>query len=234
MIWIGPTLTGGCDALPQVQRTLDSVSGVLAGLTQTARWYNYAAPIHWVIRQMMISNECLLKHLYCCTNTAFHCFTAMLRKTWIQTLSTFLKDCLSLLNLNCQTASSVNLFAEFIVLKSRNGYRVEDLEFRAGWHSGTSEVAEVYRASKPSVSAERHPSSNFTTWTKNVLLRILIGWFRQLGVHKNVVFLNYKQKRVIFILGELNCRLPAPAIPSRNCVGSGDASVNIISVTVKV
>jgi hypothetical protein len=30
MIWIGPTLTGGCDGLPQVQRVLDSILGVLA------------------------------------------------------------------------------------------------------------------------------------------------------------------------------------------------------------
>jgi Trk-type K+ transport system membrane component len=36
--------------------------------------------------------------------------------------------------------TSVKLISEFIVLKSLNGCKVEDLEFGAGWHSGTSKL----------------------------------------------------------------------------------------------
>jgi hypothetical protein len=167
---------------------------------------------------MTISNGCLLKHLYCYTNTAFHSFTATLPKTLNP----------NAFNISLDLTNSV--FCEFIfwVYCPERPKWLQSWRFRTSGrrYSGTSElIAEVYTASKTSVSAERRPSSSF---------RFLTGWFRQRGVHKNVVFPNYKQKRVIFILGELNWRLQAPVIPSRSNVGPADASVNITSITVKV
>jgi hypothetical protein len=81
----------------------------------------------------------------------------------------------------------------------------------------------------------RRLSSISQTLSKDVLLRILIGWFKPLGAHKNPVFPNYKQKRAQFSLGDLNRRLPAPVIKSRSRVGPGNASVKVTtSATVKV
>jgi hypothetical protein len=36
--------------------------------------------------------------------------------------------------------TAMKLIREFIALKSQNGYKAEDLEFGARWHSGTPEL----------------------------------------------------------------------------------------------
>jgi hypothetical protein len=82
-------------------------------------------------------------------------------------------------------------------------------------------ITETCRVSKPSISAERHST--------------LVSQLEQLGVHKNLVFPNYKQKWVMVILGDLNCRLPAPVIKSRSSVSPGNTSVEVTtSAAVKV
>jgi hypothetical protein len=72
---------------------------------------------------------------------------------------------------------------------------------------------------------------NFNWW---VPLQILIVWFKLLGGHRNFVLPNYNQKRVMFSLGDLHCRLPAPVIKSRSNVRSGNASVKVTTSAVIV